>query len=128
MAGSVTARRWFGRQISFWLLGLLLVLLLSAASAPSPLYGLYQGMWHFPAITLTAIYASYAIGGLGALLVTGRLPDHLGRRSVLAAGLVVEAGAMIVFVSAGDVTALFVGRILTGVGIGIAAGAVSAWL
>jgi len=27
-------------------------------------------MWHFPAITLTAVYASYALGGLGALLVT----------------------------------------------------------
>jgi MFS family permease len=124
----MTARRWLDRQISFWLLGLLLVLLLSAASAPSPLYGVYQGMWHFPAITLTAVYASYALGGLGALLVTGRLPDHLGRRLVLAAGLVVEAAAMIVFVFARDVTAIFVGRILSGVGIGIAAGAVSAWL
>jgi len=103
-------------------------LLLSAASAPSPLYGVYQGMWKFPAITLTAVYASYALGGLGALLTTGRLPDHLGRRVVLAAGLLVEAAAMLVFVLAGDVTALYIGRILAGAGIGIAAGAVSAWL
>jgi MFS family permease len=124
----MAVRRRFGRQVSFWLLGLLLVLLLSAASAPSPLYGVYQGMWKFPAITLTAVYASYALGGLGALLTTGRLPDHLGRRVVLAAGLVVEAAAMLVFVLAGDVTALYVGRILAGAGIGIAAGAVSAWL
>ncbi|HXI80772.1 MAG TPA: MFS transporter, partial [Verrucomicrobiae bacterium] len=105
----MTVRRRFGRQVSFWLLGLLLVLLLSAASAPSPLYGVYQGMWKFPAITLTAVYASYALGGLGALLTTGRLPDHLGRRVVLAAGLVVEAAAMLVFVLAGDVTALYIG-------------------
>jgi MFS family permease len=118
----------FDRRASFWLLGLLLVLLLAAASAPSPLYGVYQGMWHFPAITLTAVYASFALGGLAALLIAGRLPDHLGRRLVLAAGLVVEASAMAVFILAEDVTALFVGRILAGVGIGIAAGAVSAWL
>ena len=124
----MTARPRSDRSISFWILGLLLVLLLSAASAPSPLYPVYQGLWHFPAITLTAVYASYALGGLGALLVTGRLPDHLGRRRILAAGLVVEVVAMIVFVYAADVTSLFVGRILTGVGIGIAAGAVSAWL
>jgi MFS family permease len=116
------------RRVSFWLLGLLLVLLLSAASAPSPLYGVYQGLWHFPAITLTAVYASYALGGLAALLTTGRLPDHLGRRVVLASGLVVEVAAMLVFVLAGDVAALFIGRILAGAGIGIAAGAVSAWL
>src|SRR5919198_4706824 len=118
----------FDRRVSFWLLGLLLVLLLSAASAPSPLYGVYQGMWHFPAITLTAVYASYALGGLGALLTTGRLPDHLGRRVVLAAGLVVEVVAMLAFVFADNVMALFIGRILAGAGIGIAAGAVSAWL
>jgi hypothetical protein len=116
------------RRISFWLLGLLLVLLLSAASAPSPLYGVYQGMWHFPPVTLTAVYASYALGGLGALLTTGRLPDHVGRRVVLAAGLVVEFAAMLVFLLAGDVAALFIGRVLAGAGIGIAAGAVSAWL
>ena len=124
----MAVHRRFGRQVSFWLLGLLLVLLLSAASAPSPLYGVYQRLWQFPAITLTAVYASYALGGLGALLTTGRLPDHLGRRVVLAAGLVVEAAAMLVFVLAGDVTALYIGRILAGAGIGIAAGAVSAWL
>src|SRR6185369_16536071 len=124
----MAVHRRFGRQVSFWLLGLLLVLLLSAASAPSPLYGVYQRLWQFPAITLTAVYASYALGGLGALLTTGRLPDHLGRRVVLAAGLLVEAAAMLVFVLAGDVTALYIGRILAGAGIGIAAGAVSAWL
>jgi MFS family permease len=124
MAGPVQ----LDRRVSFWFLGLLLVLLLAAASAPSPLYGVYQGLWQFPAITLTAVYASYALGGLGALLTTGRLPDHLGRRVVLASGLVVEVAAMLVFVIAEDVTALFIGRILAGVGIGIAAGAVSAWL
>jgi MFS family permease len=124
----MAARRRLDRQASFWVLGLLLVLLLSAASAPSPLYSVYQNKWGFPAITLTAVYASYALGGLGALLTAGRLPDHLGRRVVLAAGLVVEVAAMLVFVAAADVSALFIGRILTGAGIGIAAGAVSAWL
>ena len=114
--------------LAFWVLGIMLVLLLAAASAPSPLYGVYQGMWRFPTITLTAVYASYALGGLGALLTTGRLPDHLGRRVVLGAGLVVEVIAMLVFVVASDVTTLFIARILAGIGIGIGAGAVSAWL
>ena len=120
--------RQLNRHISFAVLAVLLVLLLGAASAPSPLYGIYQGMWRFPALTLTAVYASYALGGLIALLTTGRLPDFLGRRVVLAVGLVVELAAMLVFVVADDVTAIFAGRILSGVGIGIAAGAVSAWL
>ncbi len=117
-----------GRRTSFWLLALVLALLLSAASAPSPLYGVYQALWDFSPLTLTAIYASYALGGLATLLTTGRLSDYLGRRRVLSVGLAIQAIAMLVFVVAGDVVALFAGRILSGVGIGIAVGAISAWL
>jgi MFS family permease len=117
-----------GRRTSFWLLALVLALLLSAASAPSPLYGIYQALWNFSPLTLTAIYASYALGGLATLLTTGRLSDHLGRRRVLSIGLAVQALAMLLFVVAGDVLLLFAARILSGVGIGIAVGAISGWL
>lgn len=128
MDSNAPARFIFGRRTSFWLLGLTLALLLSAASAPSPLYGVYQALWNFPALTLTAIYASFALGGLAMLLTTGRLSDHLGRRRVLSSGLAVQAIAMLLFVVAGDVLWLFAARILSGVGIGIAAGAISGWL
>jgi MFS family permease len=123
------AMRWtLPRTVSFWMLAGLLVLLLFAASAPSPLYGVYQGMFRFPAITLTAIYASYAFGGIAALLLTGRLSDHLGRRPVLLFALLLDVASMLCFVVATDVAMLFVGRTLTGIATGIAAGVVSAWL
>src|SRR5262249_36970789 len=83
---------------------------------------------HFPPLTLTALYASYAAGGLVALLMTGRLADFVGRRIVLGAGLAVECLAMLVFAGASDVGGLFLGRILSGIGVGIGVGAVSAWL
>jgi len=124
----VPGRFALSRRTSFWLLALVLALLLSTASAPSPLYGVYQALWSFSPLTLTAIYASFALGGLAALLTTGRLSDYLGRRRVLSAGLAAEAVAMLLFVVAGDVVWLFVARIMSGVGIGIAAGAISAWL
>lgn len=117
-----------GRGPAFWLLGLILALLLFAASAPSPLYREYQAAMGFSPLTLTAIYASYALGGIAALLTTGRLSDHLGRRPVLIAALAVEVAAMLLFIRATDVVLLFAARILTGMGIGMAAGAVSAWL
>jgi MFS family permease len=69
-----------GRTPAFWLLVLTLALLLFASSAPSPLYIVYQAKWGFSAITLTGIFAVYALGLLGALVVTGSLSDHLGRR------------------------------------------------
>ncbi len=117
-----------GRGASFWLLGLILVILLFAASAPSPVYREYQAAMGFSPLTLTAIYGSYAAGGIAALVTTGRLSDHLGRRPVLAVALAIEAVAMLLFIAATDVPLLFAARILTGIGIGIAASAVSAWL
>ena len=116
------------RQTSFWLLASVLALLLSAASAPSPLYRVYQNLWNFSPLTLTALYASYALGGLAALLTTGSLSDYLGRRPVLSIGLAIQAIAMLLFVVADDVMVLFAARILSGVGIGIAVGAISGWL
>jgi MFS family permease len=117
-----------GRGPAFWLLALILALLLFAASAPSPLYREYQTAMGFSPLTLTAIYASYAAGGIATLVTTGRLSDHLGRRPVLIAALAVEVIAMLLFIAATDVLLLFAARVLTGMGIGIAAGAVSAWL
>jgi MFS family permease len=113
---------------SFWLLAALFVALLFAASAPSPLYGVYQRLWNFSPITLTTIYAAYALGALIALLTTGRLSDHLGRRPVLMLGIVVQIAAMIAFIAAQDVSMLYAARTLQGVGTGIGSAAISAWL
>ncbi len=114
--------------VSFWFLAALLGLLLFAASAPSPLYGIYEAMWHFSPITLTAIYAVYALSALAASLTTGRLSDHLGRRPVLVLALLIQMGGMVAFIVARNVGALFAGRLLQGLGTGIAAQAISAWL
>jgi MFS family permease len=116
------------RAASFWLLAVLLGFLLFAASAPSPLYPIYQANWHFSSITLTAIYAVYAAGALAALLITGRLSDHVGRRTVVMLGLMIQIAGMVAFIVAEGVGTLFVGRILQGIGTGIATGTVSAWL
>ncbi len=74
------------------------------------------------------IFAVYAFALLAALLTTGELSDHLGRRPVLALALVVRAAGMAAFVAAEGVAALYVARILQGIGTGIATGAISAWL
>ncbi len=116
------------RAVSFWVLGALLAFFLAAASAPSPLYAVYQKLWHFSPLVLTEIYAVYALGALLALLTTGRLSDHLGRRPVLLLALLVQIGGMVAFIEARGVGILFVGRVLQGVGTGIASGAISAWL
>ena len=116
------------RSTGFWVLAVILGFLLAAASAPSPLYSVYAAKWGFSPITLTVVFAVYALALLVALLMTGRMSDGLGRRPVLTAGLLVQAAGMAVFIAAHGVAALYVARVLQGVGTGVATGAISAWL
>jgi MFS family permease len=46
----------------------------------TPLYLIYQQQLGFSQITLTLIYAAYAIGNVAALLFFGRISDRAGRR------------------------------------------------
>lgn len=117
-----------GRPGGFALQSSILVALLAASSAPTPLYALYQAEWRFSALTVTVVFSAYALALLGMLLVTGSLSDHLGRRPVLIAALLTEAGAMAVFGTAHDVAGLLAARILQGLATGAATGAAGAAL
>jgi MFS family permease len=99
-----------------------------AAGVPSPLFVLYQQQWGFPTEVLTIAFAVYALGLLLALLTTGSLSDHLGRRPVLVVALVVELGAMLTFLFAGDIGWVIVARAVQGLATGAATSAYTAAL
>jgi predicted MFS family arabinose efflux permease len=117
-----------GRRTSFWLLAGTLCLLLFASSAPSPLYVVYQAEWHFSPITLTSVFAVYAIALLASLVIAGSVSDHVGRRPTLLFALAIELIGMLLFAEAQGVAWLFVARIVQGVATGIAMGTISASL
>lgn len=127
-SGPLPRHRPLPHTAAFWLLGGVQLLLLAAASAPSPLYPVYQARWGFSAATVTVVFSLYAIGLLLALMVVGALSDHVGRRPVLALSLVLEMGAMAVFATADGVGSLLLARVLQGVATGAATGAVGAGL
>jgi MFS family permease len=113
---------------AFWLVAGVLWLLFFAAGAPSPLYGIYRAQLWFSAITLTAVFAIYALVLLLTLLVFGSVSDYLGRRRVILAALMVTAGACAVFLAAHSVWLLFAARALQGLAVGTATGALGAAL
>jgi MFS family permease len=121
-----------GRRLAppaaFVLMGVTLGLVLFAASAPSPLYPVYERRFGFSPATLTAIFAVYAFALIAALLTTGALSDRVGRRPVLLASLLLLAAAMAVFALADGVGWLFAARVLQGLGTGVATGTLSAVL
>ncbi|MBB5138792.1 putative MFS family arabinose efflux permease [Thermocatellispora tengchongensis] len=122
------ARGRVSRGAGFWLLAGALVAFMAAASAPSPLYVVYQQRWGFSAAMLTTVFAVYAVALLIALLTVGGLSDHVGRRPVLIAALLAEAGAMVAFLTADGVGALLLARVVQGLATGAATGAISAGL
>src|ERR1700748_3526522 len=84
------ARRRIGGTPALVLLSSLIVSLLAASSAPTPLYAIYQQHWGFSPITPTIVYGVYALTVLASLLTLGRLSDYVGRRRVLLAALAVQ--------------------------------------
>jgi MFS family permease len=106
--------------VAFGAITAVFVLFAAAASAPTPLYVVYQKEWGFSATTLTVIFAVYVLGLIGSLLVIGALSDHVGRRPVLAGALVLEGASFILFLVAGGVTGLLIARVIQGIATGAA--------
>jgi len=110
------------------LLASLIVSLLSASSAPTPLYAIYQQRWGFSPITTTIVFGVYALAVLASLLTLGRVSDYVGRRPVLLGALTVQAASMVVFATAGGVGELMIARVIQGLATGAALGAIGAAL
>ena len=110
------------------LLASLVVSLLAASSAPTPIYAIYQAEWGFSPIATTIVFGIYAISVLVALLTLGKLSDHVGRKPVLLVTLVVQAATMIILATAGGVPALLIGRLVQGLTTGAAIGAIGAMM
>jgi hypothetical protein len=115
-------------SLSFWGAGYVLGLFLFAASAPSPLYGIYAARWHFSPLTLTIVFAIYAFGLLAALQVTGRLSDFVGRKPVILGAIALEIVAMLCFILADSTVVLAIARAVQGLATGCVVGAISAML
>ncbi|ANI41433.1 MFS transporter [Mycolicibacterium vaccae] len=114
------------RRRDFALLTYVLAAIMLGATLPTPMYDLYGQQLHFSVLTTTVIFAVYAGGVLGALLLFGRWSDVVGRRPMLLAAALLAIGSSVVFLAADSVTALLVGRVLSGLSVGIATGTATA--
>lgn len=114
------------RRRDFALLTYVLAAIMLGATLPTPMYDLYGQQLHFSVLTTTVIFAVYAGGVLGALLLFGRWSDVVGRRPMLLAAALLAIGSSVVFLAADSVAALLVGRVLSGLSVGIATGTATA--
>ncbi|MFC6136653.1 MFS transporter [Streptomyces spororaveus] len=101
---------------------------MAGTTAPTPLYPLYGKAFGFSPITVTVIFAVYALGVVAGLLAFGRLSDQIGRRPVLVAATLLSVCAALVFLAAGNVAVLLVARVVSGFSAALVTGAATASL
>jgi MFS family permease len=116
------------RPAAFWAVAFAFFALTAFATAPSPLYGIYAAQQHLSHITLTIVYAVYAVGVVASLLLAGHVSDAYGRRTVLIPGLLVAVAAAVVFLTWTSLTGLLVARLLTGVALGASVATATAYI
>src|SRR6476619_2517261 len=110
---------------AFWMVSFAFLSVMAFSAVPSPLYGLYRARDHFSLLMVTVIYAVYAFGVIGALLLGGHLSDW--RRRLLLPAFGVAIVSAVVFLVSKSVASLLVGRLLNGIAIGIVVSTATAY-
>jgi MFS family permease len=111
-----------------WLVASMIAAMFMGSTVITPLYVLYKQAFGFSAITLTLVYAAYVVGNLTAVLFFGRLSDQIGRKRTVLPAIGLAAISSLLFLFAHGTAWLFVGRMVSGLAVGLSAGAGTAWL
>lgn len=90
---------------------------------PTPLYSIYSAELAFSPLTVTVLFAVYALGVVAALSLFGRLSDDLGRRPVLMIAVVFAILSAMLFLLPPTLPTLIAARIVSGLGAGFMSGA-----
>jgi hypothetical protein len=106
----------------FWTVSFAYLIVMAFATLPSPLYGLYRARDHLSAFMITVIYGIFAVGTIASLLSVRSIVVRIGRRGVMLvaiATMMVGAGLLAAWKA---LPGLLIGRLITGVSVGLAAG------
>jgi MFS family permease len=125
---STPAMSRLSRHAGFWAIALSFLVVTAFSTAPSSLYGLYERQEHLSSLTITIVYAVYAVGIVVSLLLVGHVSDWYGRRAVLIPALAVAVLAAVVFLAWRSLGGLLVARVLTGVALGAAVATATAFI
>ncbi|GAA1942518.1 MFS transporter [Microbacterium deminutum] len=123
-----TRRAILGSRGTFWSAAAVLALCLWSSGAPSVLYPLYAQRWELTPAVTTAVFGTYPLALIVTLVLFGGMSDVVGRRRAMMTGVALIAASAVVFAAASGVGFLFAGRVLQGIGTGLALSAASAAL
>ena len=112
----------------FWPVTFAFLIVMAFATLPSPLYGLYRERDDLSALTITIVYAIWAAGTIAALIAVPFVAERIGRRGVMLTAVATMMAAAGELAAWKALPGLLIGRLLTGVSVGLAAGTAITYL
>jgi MFS family permease len=127
-ARSRPAWRAGGNSSGFWVVAGAFAIAMAFTTVPTPLWSLYAQRDHFSSLTVTVVFAVYALAVALSLFLAGHLSDSYGRRRVLMPALALQIVAGVVFLVWPSLPGLLLARVISGLGIGAVTATATAWL
>jgi MFS family permease len=115
-------------SFGFWVAAAAFLVNMGFSAVPTPLYVLYQRRDHFSTITVTLVYAVYAVGVIGSLFLGGHVSDWVGRKRVFVPALLMNVAAAAIFLVAPSLPGLLLARVVCGVSVGLTTATATAYL
>ena len=104
--GTRAGRERFG----FWAVAFAFTTAMAFTTVPTPLWSLYAQRDHLSSLTVTLVFAAYAVAVALSLFLAGHLSDWHGHRRVLMPALALEVLAGLVFLAGPSLPELPQGR------------------
>ena len=115
------------QRAGLWAVAFAFLAVSAFSTAPSSLYGLYEQQEHLSSLTITIVYAVYAVGIVVSLLLAGHVSDWYGRRvgCFRTRHRRCRGGGFLAWRS---LAGLLVARVLTGLALGAALATATAFI
>ena len=127
-ASAVPAAKRGRPRSGFWAAAFAFLIVMAVATLPSPLYGLYRTRDHLSALTITVVFAIFAASTIAILQRDSSITARIGRRGTMLGAVATMMVAVGVLAAWKDLPGLLIGRVITGVSVGLAAGTAITYL
>jgi predicted MFS family arabinose efflux permease len=109
-------------ETGFWVVAFAYLIVMAFATLPSPLYGLYRVRDDLSAFSITVVYSIFAASTIATLLAVPKIAARIGRRGVMLAAVATMIASAGLIAAWKALPGLLLGRLLTGVAVGLVAG------
>jgi len=114
--------------LGFWAIAFTFLVVIGYSAVPTPLYPLYQARDGLSSLTITVVFAVYALGVVASLFTVGHISDWYGRRRLVVPAILLSMLSAVIFLVWRDLPGLIMARIIGGFGVGAVTATATAWI